>query len=85
MFEWSVPEGSMFVWMTARQPGLNSPSVCIGGGRILRARKWVRPRGLVSPSLRLNFTASPPDILQEGVRRLIRAAREFAALQVAAN
>jgi hypothetical protein len=62
-----------------------SPSVCFGGGRILRARKWFRPRGLVSPSLRLNFTASPPDILQEGIRRPIRAAREFAALQVAAK
>jgi 2-aminoadipate transaminase len=24
MFEWSIPEGSMFVWMTASQPGLNT-------------------------------------------------------------
>jgi hypothetical protein len=43
------------------------------------------PPGLVSSSLRLSFTATPLDILQEGIRRLIRAAQKFAALQVAAK
>jgi 2-aminoadipate transaminase len=78
----------MFVWMTARQPGLDTnallPFALVAGVSFVPGSIF-DPRGLVSPSLRLNFTANPPNILQEGIRRLSRAAREFASLQAAAE
>jgi 2-aminoadipate transaminase len=43
------------------------------------------PGGKVSPSLRLNFTANPPEVLQEGVRRLSRAVRDFLSHRAAAE
>jgi 2-aminoadipate transaminase len=88
LFEWSVPEGGMFVWMTARQPGLDTNALlpfALGAGVSFVPGSVFDPRGLVSPSLRLNFTANPPDILQEGVRRLSRAARELASRQATAE
>ncbi|MGF9763614.1 PLP-dependent aminotransferase family protein [Microvirga sp. 0TCS3.31] len=88
LFEWSVPEGGMFVWMTARQPELDTNALlpfALEAGVSFVPGSVFDPRGLVSPSLRLNFAANPPDILQEGVRRLSRAAREFAALQPVAE
>jgi 2-aminoadipate transaminase len=88
LFEWSVPEGGMFVWMTARQPGLDTNALlpfALEAGVSFVPGSVFDPRGLVSPSLRLNFTANPPDILQEGVRRLSRAAREFASRQAVAE
>ena len=78
----------MLVWMTARQPGLDTSTplpFALEAGVSFVPGSVFDPRGLVSPSLRLNFTANPPDILQEGVRRLSRAAREFVSLQVAAE
>ncbi|MBM1174754.1 hypothetical protein [Microvirga arabica] len=78
----------MFVWMTVRQPGLDTnahlPFALEAGVSFIPGNVF-DPRGLVSPRLRLNFTANPPDILQEGVRRLSRAAREFASRQAAAE
>jgi 2-aminoadipate transaminase len=74
--------------MTARQLELGTNALlpfALVAGVSFGSGSVFDPRGLVSPSLRLNFTVSPPDILQEGVRRLIRAAREFAALQAAAK
>jgi 2-aminoadipate transaminase len=88
LFEWRVPEGGMFVWMTARQSGLDTNALlpfALEAGISFVPGSVFDPRGLVSASLRLNFTANPPDILQEGVRRLSRAAREFAALQPGAE
>jgi 2-aminoadipate transaminase len=74
--------------MTARQLELGTnallPSALVAGVSFVPGSVF-DPRGLVSSSLRLNFTANPPDILQEGVRRLSRAAREFASLQAAAE
>jgi 2-aminoadipate transaminase len=78
----------MFVWMTARQPGLDTNALlpfALEAGVSFVPGSVFDPHGLVSPSLRLNFTANPPDILQEGVRGLRRAAREFASLQVRAE
>jgi 2-aminoadipate transaminase len=88
LFEWSMPEGGMFVWMTARQPGLDTNALlpfALEAGVSFVPGSVFDPRGLDSPSLRLNFTANPPDVLQEGVRRLSRAAREFASRQAAAE
>jgi 2-aminoadipate transaminase len=88
LFEWSVPEGGMFVWMTARQPGLDTNAllpVALEAGVSFVPGSVFDPRGLVSPSLRLNFTANPPGLLQEGVRRLSQAARKFTCLQTAAE
>jgi 2-aminoadipate transaminase len=78
----------MFVWMTAGLPGLDTNALlpfAREAGVSFVPGSVFDPRGLVSPSLRLNFTANPPEILQEGVRRLSRAAWEFASLQAAAE
>jgi 2-aminoadipate transaminase len=83
-----MPEGGMFVWMTARQPGLDTNALlpfALEAGVSFVPGSVFDPRGLDSPSLRLNFTANPPDVLQESVRRLSRAAREFASRQAAAE
>ena len=88
LFEWSVPEGGMFVWMTARQPELDTNALlpfALEAGVSFVPGSVFDPYGLVSPSLRLNFTANPPEILQEGIRRLSRAAREFTSRQAAAE
>jgi 2-aminoadipate transaminase len=88
LFEWSVPEGGMFVWMTARQPEFDTNALlpfALEAGVSFVPGSVFDPGGMVSSSLRLNFTANPPNILQEGIRRLSRAAREFASLQAAAE
>ncbi|WP_230534198.1 aminotransferase-like domain-containing protein [Microvirga roseola] len=88
LFEWSIPEGGMFVWMSARQPGLDTNallSFALKEGVSFVPGSVFDPRGHVSPSLRLNFTANPPELLQEGVRRLSRAVRDYAAQRPAAE
>ncbi|WP_201864680.1 hypothetical protein [Microvirga soli] len=78
----------MFEWMTARRPGFETNALlpfALEMGVSFFPGNVFDPPGLVSSSLRLSFTATPLDILQEGIRRLIRAAQKFAALQVAAK
>jgi len=63
----------MFVWMTSRQLGLDMNALlpcALEAGVSFFPGNAFDPRGLDSPSPRLNFTANPLDILQEGVRRL---------------
>lgn len=78
----------MFVWMTARQPGLDTNALlpfALEAGVSSVPGSVFDPRGLVSPSLRLNFTVNPPDILHEGVRRLSQATQKFASRQATAE
>ncbi len=88
LFDWSVPEGGMFVWMTARQPGLDTNALlafALEEGVSFVPGSVFDPLGEVSPSLRLNFTANSPERLQEGVRRLSRAVRAFMSQRAAAE
>jgi 2-aminoadipate transaminase len=88
LFEWTVPEGGMFVWMTARQQGLDTNAllpIALKEGVSFVPGSVFDPGGKVSPSLRLNFTANPPEVLQEGVRRLSRAVRDFVSHRSAAE
>ncbi|MBL0407024.1 PLP-dependent aminotransferase family protein [Microvirga aerilata] len=88
LFDWKVPEGGMFVWMTARRPGLDTNallSFALEEGVSFVPGSVFDPSGQASPSLRLNFTANPPERLQEGVRRLSRAVRAFASQRAAAE
>jgi 2-aminoadipate transaminase len=78
LFDWEVPAGGMFVWATARDPGLNTDDVL---RRALEHGVCVTPSSVFDPmgqnrrSIRINFTLNPPDRLAEGVRRLAAAAR----------
>jgi 2-aminoadipate transaminase len=77
-FDWTVPEGGMFVWATARRPDLDTAallSLALDEGVSFVPGSVFDPSGLDRSSLRLNFTANPPELLQEGVRRLGRALR----------
>ncbi len=88
LFEWTVPEGGMFVWMTARQQGIDTNALlafALKEGVSFVPGSVFDPGGNVSPSLRLNFTANPPEVLQEGVRRLSRAVRGFLSHRAAAE
>ena len=87
-FEWTVPEGGMFVWMTAREQGLDTDALlpfALKEGVSFVPGSVFDPRGKVSASLRLNFTANPSEVLQEGVRRLSRALRAFISHRAAAE
>jgi 2-aminoadipate transaminase len=88
LFEWTVPEGGMFVWMTARQQGLDTNALlpfALKEDVSFVPGSVFDPGGIVGPSLRLNFTANPPEVLQEGVRRLGRAVRDFVSDRSAAE
>jgi 2-aminoadipate transaminase len=88
LFEWTVPEGGMFVWMTARQQGFDTNALlpfALKEGVSFVPGSVFDPGGMVSSSLRLNFTANPPEVLQEGVRRLGRAVRDFVSDRSAAE
>jgi len=87
-FEWTIPEGGMFVWLTARRKELDTDallSFALNEGVSFVPGSVFDPERKASPSLRLNFTANPPEALQEGVRRLGRAVRNFVSLRAIAE
>jgi 2-aminoadipate transaminase len=86
LFDWSTPEGGMFVWLTAHQPDFDTGAllpVALKEGVSFVPGSVFDPDGRPGPSLRLNFTANPPDVLREGIRRLSRAVRVFTSLRAA--
>jgi 2-aminoadipate transaminase len=86
LFDWSTPEGGMFVWLTARQPDFDTGALlpaALKEGVSFVPGSVFDPDGRPGPSLRLNFTANPPEVLQEGIRRLNRAVRACTSLRAA--
>lgn len=81
-FTWEVPVGGMFVWATARDPGLDTDALlarALAEGVCVSPGSAFDPEGRDRRSIRLNFTLNPPEALAEGVRRLAAALRRSAA------
>lgn len=80
LFDWEVPVGGMFIWATAKRPDFDTDrlfeaglaaGVCVTPGRVFD------PMGVDRRSIRLNFTLNDEAKLEEGVRRLSKAARSL--------
>ena len=80
-FDWSVPEGGMFVWLTAKDQRLNTDALFKLG---LEEKVCVSPSSVFDSAgefrhgLRLNFTLNDEDKLDEAVRRLAVATARLA-------
>ncbi len=79
-FEWDVPPGGMFVWMRARDPRIDTDALY---ETALKEKVAFVPGSVFDPlgkdrsSMRLNFTCSAPDVIEEGIRRLEIATRRY--------
>ena len=77
LFDWDKPEGGMFVWATAKDPGMDTDALLkktLAHGVCITPSSVFDPEGTHRRSIRINFTLNPPERLAEGVRRLARAA-----------
>ncbi|MDB5658101.1 MAG: PLP-dependent aminotransferase family protein [Cypionkella sp.] len=75
-FDWQVPSGGMFVWATARDPGLNTDHLlaqAMKHGVCITPSSVFDPEGRNRSSIRINFTLNGPEKLNEGVIRLAAA------------
>jgi 2-aminoadipate transaminase len=81
-FEWDVPPGGMFVWMRAKDPRMDTDALYAFA---LEEKVAFVPSsvfdaaGAARSAMRVNFTRNPPAVLDEGIRRLARAAQRFFA------
>jgi len=78
LFDWEVPSGGMFVWATAKDPGLDTDRLmrqALDQGVCISPSSVFDPAGRDRRSIRINFTLNTPDRLSEGVVRLAAATR----------
>jgi 2-aminoadipate transaminase len=81
-FEWEVPPGGMFAWMTARDPKFNTDrlySHALAGKVAFVPGSVFDPAGKLHSAMRVNFTRNTPDKLKMGVARLADATRHYLA------
>lgn len=85
--QWTEPEGGLFLWLTLPE-GVDSRALL---GEALRRRVAFVPGnafyadGTGGEHLRLNFSHTPPEQIEEGVRRLAAALSAWRLESVAAN
>ncbi len=75
-FDFDVPVGGMFMWLRARDPGLDTGALwhaALAEGVSYAPSAVFDSTGALSGALRLNFTLNPGPRLVEGARRLARA------------
>lgn len=75
-FAFEVPVGGMFMWLRARDPGLDTSAlwqVAFAEGVSYAPSAVFDSTGTLTDALRLNFTLNPEPRLAEGARRLARA------------
>ncbi|MFT4012207.1 MAG: PLP-dependent aminotransferase family protein [Paracoccus sp. (in: a-proteobacteria)] len=87
LFTWERPKGGMFVWASARDPRLDTDrllALALEHGTCVTPSSVFDPEGLDRRAIRVNFTLNAPPELDEGVRRLARAARAALAQEEAA-
>lgn len=79
-FEWERPPGGMFVWLRAKDPGIDTDvlyeyalkeNVAFVPGSVFD------PFGRDRSAMRVNFTRGAPEVIREGVRRLAAAMRIY--------
>lgn len=81
-FEWDTPPGGMFVWMRARGGAIDTDALYQAA---LEEKVAFVPSSVFDPTgrdrsaMRVNFTRSSPEILEEGCRRLAAATRRYLA------
>jgi 2-aminoadipate transaminase len=78
-FEWEIPLGGMFVWLKAKRADLDTTRlyrVAIEHNVMFCPGSAFDHAGKMHTTMRLNFTRSAPDVLEEGVRRLARAVED---------
>jgi 2-aminoadipate transaminase len=80
--EWSRPDGGLFLWATL-PPYIDTGDLLAKALRddvafVPGAAAYIDARE--SSSMRLNFSASPPDVIREGIRRIGRVVWEQVAL-----
>lgn len=81
-FEWEVPPGGMFTWMTARDPRLNTDrlySYALAEKVAFVPGSVFDPAGKLHSAMRVNFTRNTPEKLEIGVARLAGATRRYLA------
>jgi 2-aminoadipate transaminase len=80
--EWSRPDGGLFLWATLPRyidtGDLLAKALRDNVAFVPGAAAYVDARE--SSSMRLNFSASPPDVIQEGIRRIGQVVWEQVAL-----
>ncbi|MCF4126171.1 aminotransferase-like domain-containing protein [Methylobacterium sp. SyP6R] len=79
-FDWEVPVGGMFVWATARDPGLDTDALlphALAAGICYAPSSVFDAAGANRRGMRINFTLNPPERLAEGMRRLAGAVAAF--------
>jgi len=75
-FAFEAPVGGMFLWLRARDPGLDTGALwaaAMAEGVSYAPSAVFDATGGLRNCLRLNFTLNPEDRLVEGARRLARA------------
>jgi len=81
-FSWDVPPGGMFVWLRATNPAIDTNQLytfALEEKVAFVPSSVFDPAGELRDAMRLNFTRSTPDMLDEGIRRLARAVRRYLA------
>ena len=72
-FDWQLPTGGMFVWATARSPGLDTDSLLqqpLAHGVCITPSSVFDPSGQDRRSIRINFTLNAEPRLEAGILRL---------------
>ena len=75
-FTFAPPQGGMFLWLTAKDPGLDTDALtqaAMAEGVSVCPSSAFDPAGANRTAVRLNFTFNDERLLGEGVRRLARA------------
>lgn len=81
-FEWEVPPGGMFVWMRAKDPRIDTNDLY---AYALEEKVAFVPSsvfdsaGELRNAMRVNFTRTPPEIIEEGILRLAKATKRYLA------
>ncbi len=79
-FDWFKPSGGMFVWLTAKDPDLDTDALlqeALATGVAFLPSSVFDAGERKKDALRVNFTLNPPDVLREGMARLSRAVAAF--------
>lgn len=78
-FDWEVPRGGMFVWLSAKDEHMDTDVLFHAA---LKAGVAFTPSSVFDSkeghkrAMRVNFTLNPPDVLREGVERLGRVTKQ---------
>ncbi|MFT4725874.1 MAG: 2-aminoadipate transaminase [Granulosicoccus sp.] len=80
LFQWTKPQGGMFVWAQALDLQMNTNRLletAMDCGVCVSPSSAFDPSGANTSAIRINFTLNEPDKLIEGIKRLETAARRL--------